>query len=89
MGGVYYFQKPEMKPARQTRRAFHTHCNRIIGKTGKQCCEPTEKGATYCADCARFLLTLTDRPAPETQRAKNHPWTEEGIQRATRAKRRA
>ena len=56
MGGVYYFQKPEMKPARQTRRAFHTHCNRIIGKTGKQCCEPTDNGATYCADCARFLL---------------------------------
>jgi len=89
MGGVYYWQKPQGETKTSTRRNFNEFCNHIDGKTGKQCCEPTEKGATYCADCARFLLTLTDRQAPETQRAKNHPWAEEGIQRATRAKRRA
>ena len=89
MGGVYVFSKPEQKPARQTRRNFNTDCQHIIGKTGKQCCAPTDNGKTYCNACARFLLTLTDRPAPETQRAAIHPWSEEGAQRANRAKKSA
>lgn len=72
------------------KRAANDACLKITYSNGKayECGAPTQ-GRTYCPSCSRQLITLTDRPAPQTQRAANHPWTEEGIQRATRAKKRA
>ena len=65
-------------------------CRKITYSNGDafECGAPTN-GRIYCPTCQTRLVTLLDRPAPQTQRAANHPWTEEGIQRATRAKRRA
>lgn len=87
----YEFAKPRLvvfDPL--AKRAPNEFCRKITFRDGDtyECGAPT-KGRTYCAKCQTHLVTLLDRPAPQTQRAANHPWTEEGIQRATRAKRRA
>lgn len=88
---AYYHGKPPMAPARNTPRFVQESCQRVRYADGMlhRCGAPT-KGRTYCDKCQMHLITLTDRkPQTQTQRAKNHPWTEEGIQRAQRAKRSA
>ena len=74
-----------------TRILRNEFCRKITYHGGDtyECGAPT-KGATYCPACQTRLITLTDRASPvQSQRAANHPWTEEGIQRASRAKKRA
>lgn len=52
------------------------------------CNEPTEGGKTYCAQCERRLITLTDRAAPTPiHGARCHPWSED-IAAKSRKKRR-
>ena len=50
------------------------------------CNEPTEGGKTYCAQCQRRLITLTDRLPASTAQTKRVDWHNEG---ATRKNRRA
>ena len=72
------------------KRAANDACLKITYSNGKayECGAPTQ-GHTYCETCRTRLITMLDRTAPEAKRAAIHPWTEEGIQRATRAKKRA
>lgn len=90
--GAYYSGKPKSDIVPQPKRASDNHaCRKITyrNRSPIECGKPT-KGATYCKGCQMDLITLTDRKPPtQTQRAANHPWTEEGIQRAQRAKRTA
>lgn len=87
----YEFAKPRLvvfDPL--AKRVPNDACRKITYSNGEaiECGAPTQ-GRTYCETCNRKLITMLDRPAPEAKRAANHPWTEEGIQRATRAKKRA
>lgn len=87
----YEFAKPRLvvfDPL--AKRAPNEFCRKISYRDGDtfECGAPTN-GRIYCPTCQTRLVTMLDRPTPETQRAKNHPWTEEGIQRAQRAKRSA
>ncbi len=87
----YEFAKPRLVAFDPlAKRTPNDVCRKIAYRDGAafECGAPTE-GRTYCPSCSRHLITLTDRVAPETQRAAIHPWSEEGIQRATRAKKRA
>ncbi len=90
-GRQYHHAKPasEQKPFAPKPRPVT--CQRQWLEHGElmTCGAPTRNGADRCHDCKRHHLTLLDRKPPETQRATVHPWTEEGIQRAQRAKRSA
>lgn len=87
----YEFAKPKMQRFSVVSKLKNETCRKITYRDGDafECNAPTENGKTYCPKCARFLLTLTDRRAPETTRAAIHPWSEEGAQRANRAKKSA
>lgn len=48
------------------------------------CGEPTEGGKTYCTQCERRLITLTDRVPAQPAQTKPVDWRAEGVTRAKR-----
>lgn len=87
----YMFEKPRQDVVPRPRQAPNQFCRKATYAGGKltECHKPTD-GHTYCPDCQNYLVTMLDRPANQpTKRARLHPWAEEGLQRAQRAKRSA
>lgn len=88
----YEFAKPKLVAFDPlAKRSPNQFCRKITFRDGDtyECGAPTD-GRTYCPDCQTYLVTMLDRPANQpTKRARLHPWAEEGLQRAQRAKRTA
>jgi len=53
------------------------------------CNEPTEGGKTYCSQCERRLITLTDRVPATPAQTKHVDWRFEGATRRNRRKKAA
>lgn len=78
-----YYPKPRLVERwTVTPKGPNTECQKTLYDNAQPyiCEAPTVDGKTYCADCARKTLTLTDRaPLPDQPAPKPFHWNTDQI----------
>lgn len=85
MGGRSYgsaSQAFRVQERHQRKVLGNDYCQKLSLIDGElvRCMEPT-KGHTYCPECSRALITLTDRPEPLKNLPDNYDWSKENWKR--------